>query len=176
MQQGRCDTIHRMPTIEELLALDLLTLREHTERAGDAMEPALHAEQLRKSLAISHTCVVRRGEALVAYAMINPVAGSSWFVRGFNIHPAHRSAPVIKELMQQVGQLARREGIAELRSHVYQTNRLSKAFHRRLGFHVVQENERAIEYVATVAQLAAASPFIEQLQHAQRPCKTSPSD
>ena len=26
-----------MPTVEELLALDLLTLREHTERAGEGV-------------------------------------------------------------------------------------------------------------------------------------------
>ncbi len=151
-----------MPTIEELLALDLLTLREHTERAGDRMDRTVHAAQLRETLAFSHTCCVRRSAGLVAYAMLNQVAGASWFVRGFNIHPAYRSAPVIKDLMQQVAKVAQREGIAELRSHVYQTNRLSLAFHRRLGFHIAQENERAVEFFATVVELAAANPFMER--------------
>lgn len=35
-----------MPQVHEILELDLLTLREHTERAGDALDP----ERLRKTI------------------------------------------------------------------------------------------------------------------------------
>jgi len=69
-----------MPPASRLLALDLLTLREHTERAGDRLDPELHAAQLRQSLQISQVCAVRREGELVAYAMLSssrPVAGSS---------------------------------------------------------------------------------------------------
>jgi GNAT superfamily N-acetyltransferase len=144
-----------MPTIQELLDLDLLTLREHTERAGDQINPEVHAVRLRESLDLSQTCSVRRNGRLVAYAMLSQVSGSSWFVRAFNTHPEHRSAPVIKELLQQVSDLALREGIFELRSHVYKTNRLSMAFHRRLGFRITKENEKGVEFYATVNELAS---------------------
>jgi len=150
-----------MPTVEELLALDLLTLREHTERAGDQIDPEVHAGRLRESLAFSRTCTVRRSGELVAYAMLNQAEGSSWFVRAFNIHPQYRSAPVIKALLQRVGELAQREGISELRSHVYKTNRLSIAFHRRLGFRITKENEKGVEFFATVEELAS-NPSIER--------------
>jgi ribosomal protein S18 acetylase RimI-like enzyme len=149
------------PTVEELLELDLLTLREHTERAGDRMEPHVQAERLRESLQIANAISVRRQGALVAYAMLNQVAGSSWFVRAFSIHPAHRTAPVIKELLGEVVLLAKREGIAELRSHVYKTNRLSMGFHRKLGFEVTKENEKGVEFFATVQRLAS-NPSVER--------------
>lgn len=144
-----------MPTVEELLALDLLTLREHTEIAGDRIDPESHALNLRASLGFSRTCAVRRNGKLVAYAMLNQVSGSSWFVRGFNTHPEHRSAPVMRELLQQVSEVARQEGITELRSNVYKTNRLSIAFHRRLGFRVTKENAKGVEFFATVEDLAS---------------------
>jgi len=150
-----------MPTVEELLSLDLLTLREHTERAGDRIDPETHAARIRESLEISRLCSVRRDGILVAYAMLNQVSGSSWFVRGFNTHPEHRSASVFKGLFQQLVAIARNEGISELRSHVYKTNRLSMAFHRRLGFRVTKENEKGVEFFAMAEELAS-NPSIER--------------
>jgi GNAT superfamily N-acetyltransferase len=155
-----------MPTIEEIVALDLLTLREHTELAGDRIDPQVHAAQVRESLNLSRVCEVRRAGELVAYAMLNPLSGSAWFVRGFNTHPAHRTAPVMKELFGRVAELVAEAGISELRSHVYKTNRLSMAFHRRLGFRVNKENERAVEFVATV-QALASNRAIERSASAQ---------
>lgn len=43
----------RMPNFDEILALDLLTLREHTELAGDVFDPATQREKLKQSLAVS---------------------------------------------------------------------------------------------------------------------------
>ncbi|MDT9000005.1 GNAT family N-acetyltransferase [Paucibacter sp. APW11] len=142
--------------IDELLALDLLTLREHTERAGDAMEPAQQREQLCQSLAQSRLCSVRREGRLIAYAMLRPADGMTWFVGGFNTDPAHRSAPVLRELFAQVAQLLQAEGASELCSHVYKTNALSLAFHRRLGFRVTRESDKAVEFRASVAELMAS--------------------
>jgi ribosomal protein S18 acetylase RimI-like enzyme len=150
-----------MPTVEELLSLDLLTLREHTERAGDQIDAETQAIRIRESLDVSRICSVRRNGNLVAYAMLNQVSGSSWFIRAFNTHPQHRSAPVFKELLQQLGVVARTEGISELRSNVYKTNLLSMAFHRRLGFRVTKENEKGVEFFATVEELAS-NPSIER--------------
>ncbi|MHB8463057.1 MAG: hypothetical protein ACYDA1_10445 [Vulcanimicrobiaceae bacterium] len=36
--------------IDELLALDMLTLRDHTESAGDSLDERLHADRLRELL------------------------------------------------------------------------------------------------------------------------------
>jgi L-amino acid N-acyltransferase YncA len=147
----------QMPTVEELVALDLLTLREHTERAGDQLDPELHAMQLSQSLEISQVCEVRRDGELVAYAMVSPESPTSCggFVRAFNTHPRHRTSAVMIELFQAFSVLVKRLGITELRSHVYKTNRLSMAFHRRLGFRVAKENAKAVEFFASVAELAA---------------------
>lgn len=87
-----------MRTFEELLALDLLTLRDHTERAGDTLDPELHASRLRESLQVSQVCAVRRGDGLVAYAMLRPETDSCWFVGAFNTHPLHRTSAVMLEL------------------------------------------------------------------------------
>jgi GNAT superfamily N-acetyltransferase len=146
-----------MPTVEELLSLDLLTLREHTELAGDRLDPETQAAQIRESLKISRVCAVRRDNTLVAYAMLSPMhSPSSWFVRAFNTHPAHRSAPVMRDLFHAFADVVKREGIADLRSHVYKTNRLSMAFHRKLGFRVTQENAKGIEFFATIDELSAS--------------------
>jgi ribosomal protein S18 acetylase RimI-like enzyme len=146
-----------MPDIDELLALDLLTLREHTERAGDRLDAGTHRALLARTLAQSETIVVRRGGALAAYAMLSPQADDCWFVSGFNTHPAHRDASVMRELFAGLSSLARRRAVAALRSHVYKTNRLSLAFHRRLGFRVTRENAKAIEFTATPDELLGAS-------------------
>jgi ribosomal protein S18 acetylase RimI-like enzyme len=148
-----------MSDVEEFLALDLLTLREHTERAGDRLDPAQQADRLRESLPESELCTVRRHGALVAYAMLRPMAGSSWFVLGFNTHPAHRSTTVMRELLAALATLAQRKGITDLRSHVYKTNGLSMAFHRRLGFCITKENEKGVEFFATTQDLARHAVF-----------------
>jgi GNAT superfamily N-acetyltransferase len=149
--------------LDELLALDLLTLREHTQLAGDQIDPAAHAVRLRESMRISRVCAVRRGGCLVAYAMLSPLSGAAWFVRAFNTHPDHRTAPVIRELLQGFARVVRDEGIAELRSHVYKTNRLSMAFHRKLGFRVTKENDKGVEFVTTVADLMGHSALARSI-------------
>lgn len=140
-------------------------LLEHTKLARDQIDPEQHAANLRESLGFSRTCVVRRRGELVAYAMLNQVSGSSWFVRGFNTYPGHRNASVVRELLQQMCELACQEGIAELRSNVYKTNRQSMVFHRRLGFRVTKENTKGVEFFVTVEDLSSI-PLIGRLNHA----------
>lgn len=140
--------------VDELLALDVLTLREHTERSGDAFDIDEHREKLRKSLEINEMCAVRRDGRLAAYAMLRPEAGTCWFVGAFATHPEHRTYSVVCELFAQIAALATKRGIGELRSHVYKTNRLSVAFHRKLGFMVTRENDKGFEFFTTLDDLA----------------------
>src|SRR5688500_6102881 len=101
-----------MPTVEELLALDMLTLGEHTDRAGDKLDAEMHAAQLRQSLRVSQVCAVRRQGELVAYAMLTPESDSAggWFVRAFNTHPLHRTSTVMLELLQAFAELVKALG------------------------------------------------------------------
>lgn len=145
-----------LPTIDELLALDEITLRQHTEQAGDVFDVAQHRAILCKSVAISDVCPVRRGGELVAYAMLRPESNACWFVGAFGIHPAHRAFAVVSEMFTQVAGVVARRRIRALRSHVYKTNRLSMAFHRRLGFRVTLENDKAVEFYAGLDDLRNA--------------------
>jgi L-amino acid N-acyltransferase YncA len=80
-------------------------------------------------------------------------------VRGFNTHPAHRNFSVLRELFKAVGDVVDAEGISEIRSNVYKTNRLSMAFHRKLGFQITNENAKGVEFFATVSGLMANPTF-----------------
>jgi ribosomal protein S18 acetylase RimI-like enzyme len=140
--------------VRDIVALDLLTLREHTQQAGDAMDATQQAHQVRAALQTHQLCAVRRADALVAYAMLRPANVDTWFVSGFCLAPEHRNATVLRELLTQVVTVLQTSGARELRSHVYKTNRASLAFHTRLGFTKGQENAKAVEFVATLESLA----------------------
>nr|WP_279607117.1 GNAT family N-acetyltransferase [Burkholderia gladioli] len=70
------------------------------------------------------------------------------------MHPRHRGYGVLGELLAKLAELAGARGIREFRSHVYRTNRLSIAFHRKLGFRVTRENDKGFEFVVTLDELA----------------------
>ena len=141
------------PTIDEILALDWITLREHTERAGDIFDADSHRLRLQTSMEVSAVCSVRKDGRLVAYAMLRPESETCWFVGGFGTHPQHRTSAVMLELFGKLVELAQRKRIVELRSHVYKTNRLSMAFHRKLGFLVTRENDKAVEFFAPISAI-----------------------
>ncbi|MGI4861252.1 MAG: GNAT family N-acetyltransferase [Janthinobacterium lividum] len=143
-----------MTIIDEVLALDLLTLRAHTERAGDAIDADLHSVRVRTMLENASVCSVRKADELAAYAALAPESDTCWFVQAFNTHPLHRTPAVMSELVSKLSELACERGIVALRSHVYKTNHLSIAFHRKLGFRVTRENEKALELFAAVATIS----------------------
>lgn len=149
-------------SVDELLALDLLTLREHTERAGAMLDPRRHADLLRQSLRDAQLCTVRRHGALLAYAMFTPEAGGSGFVQAFCVHPGHRTPAVFRELMGALLGRAHALHLTSLRSHVYRTNTLSLAFHQALGFRISREGAQAVELTATLAALQS-HPRLQRL-------------
>ncbi|MBX9794518.1 MAG: GNAT family N-acetyltransferase, partial [Burkholderiaceae bacterium] len=63
-------------------------------------------------------------------------------------------------LFRQLLEIASRRGITSLRSNVYKTNRLSMAFHARLGFQVTRENAKGVEFTVTVPELLAKSGLV----------------
>lgn len=146
-----------MTLSQEIAALDWLTLREHTERAGDVLDPLQLRASIEASLPTSQVALVRRDGVLVAYAMLQVREADLGFVTGFNTHPAHRTAAVFRSLFSQMQAMAAHRGITSLRSNVYKTNRLSMAFHVRLGFQVTRENAKGVEFTACLADLRLPS-------------------
>jgi hypothetical protein len=164
----RIATVPKMLIEDQILELDLLALRDHTERAGDTIEPDLHRKRLTELLAISHLCTVRRNEVLAAYAMVHPKTDDYWFVTAFNTHPMHRSPDVFRELLLSFAQMVKDFGIAELKSNVYKTNQLSMSFHRHLGFRVTKENEKGVEFTVTLQELELSPAIRRTRQRVQR--------
>jgi L-amino acid N-acyltransferase YncA len=148
--------------VDEILALDLLTLREHTELAGDVFNAESQRQLLEQTVGTAEVVSVRRDGDLIAYAMLRPQEGERWFVLGFNTHPEHRNATVFRELFAQIANLAQRCSISSLQSNVYRTNRLSMAFHRRLGFTVTRETSKGVEFTASLQDLEVASPALQR--------------
>lgn len=158
-----------LPSVDELLALDSLTLRAHTEEAGDAFDIDEHRVNLQKALRVNEVCSVRREGRLVAYAMLRPDVEACWFVGAFGTHPSYRTYGVISELLAKIAAPANERGIGEFRSHVYRTNRLSVAFHRKLGFQVTRENDKGFEFFITVDELIAKPAARRAAATASRP-------
>jgi GNAT superfamily N-acetyltransferase len=143
-----------LPTVNEILALDLLTLVEHTELAGDVFDADQHRLRVQASLEACTVCSVRKAGELVAYAMLRQESETCWFVSGLVTHPLHRTPTVMSELLSKLAELAGRIGIVELRSNVYKTNRLSMTFHKKLGFHITRENDKGVEFFAPVSTIS----------------------
>jgi RimJ/RimL family protein N-acetyltransferase len=143
------------PSIEEVLALDLLVLRSPE---GGSLDPQAHRVALETSIPRSEWAIIRRDGRLVAYGYLWPLADQTWFVGGLAIHPEHRNAAVTAALGREMSALVKRLGATRLESHVRRDNVLSLRLHRRLGFAVGQENDRAIAFSADSATLLARLP------------------
>ncbi|UDM16872.1 GNAT family N-acetyltransferase [Vogesella sp. XCS3] len=131
--------------LDDLLALDVLTLRQHTEAAGDSFDPAAHRQQLAASLADSQLLLVRGSDgSLHGYALLRRQSATHWFVGMLNVHPAHRHRRVLHALFQQLAALPGWAADSVLQSHVYRTNQASLQFHKKLGFIPEQQNDKAV--------------------------------
>lgn len=143
--------------LDEIVALDALTLSDHTIAATGQFDLAAHRAGLAARLAgDAELITIRRDSALVAYALYGQLPGAApgdYFVFMLNTHPAHRNAATFRQLWQASLPAFARLGVATLVSHVYRTNRLSIAMHERLGFVRRNENERGIEFVTTLSAL-----------------------
>lgn len=152
--------------VGELVALDLLTLRAHTERAGDRLDPEAYRLRLIESLPVSRLCLVRRAGCVVAYGMFTQTAPASWLITAFSVHPGHRSVGVMRELLAGMASLIEVLALDEIRSHVYKTNHASIRLHKALGFAVQQENDKAYEFLVPVAYLLNTDRALRLLRRA----------
>nr|WP_255769562.1 GNAT family N-acetyltransferase [Maritalea mediterranea] len=120
-------------------------LKDHTEAAGDRFERECHRQALKERFECAEIATVWRNDRLIAYSFIWP-KDDRWFVGGFAIHPAHRNAAILGELFRQVLECTNAGPQTHVESHVYKTNRLSIDFHRKLGFEIIQENEKGVAF------------------------------
>lgn len=132
--------------MDEILALDMLTLPAHTHAAGEIFTEASHRAALAQVLPKSEVIKIHRHGRLAGYAYLWPKGGGLWHVGGFAVHPDFRTGRVLRGLLGKVEALAKTKGIAELQSHVYKTNPRSLALHRRLGFVKINENEKGFAF------------------------------
>jgi len=155
--------------IDEYLGIDLLALRTHTEEAGDRLDETEHRARLARSFAISEICEVRRDGAVLAYAMLRPKTDDTWFVTAFNVHPNNRTPGVFVALAAEFISKLQRHRVLKIQSNVYRTNLRSMEFHRRLGFVITRENEKGVEFTASVATILSnpvAARVMQQSKHA----------
>ena len=138
--------------MEEILALDLLTLTAHTRAAGDVFDEASHRAALEKVLPKSEIIKIHRQGQLAGYAYLWPKGGGLWFVGGFAVHPDYRGGKVLGALLSDIKTLVKAKNIGEVQSHVYKTNPRSLALHRRLGFAVIDENEKGFAFSRTLGE------------------------
>ena len=143
------------PSLEAVLALDLLVLRSPE---GGPLDRDAHRAALETSIPRSKWALVHRDDQLVAYGYLWPLADQAWFVGGLAIHPSHRNAAVTAALGRDMAGLVKRLGVQRLESHVRRDNVASLRLHRRLGFAVIKENDRAIAFSAESEALLARLP------------------
>lgn len=143
------------PSLEAVLALDLMVLRSPE---GGPLDSDAHRASLETSIPRSEWALVHRDGQLVAYGYLWPLADHAWFVGGLAIHPEHRNAAVTASLGRDMAALVKRLGAERLESHVRRDNAASLRLHRRLGFAVTRENDRAIAFSADSAALLARLP------------------
>jgi ribosomal protein S18 acetylase RimI-like enzyme len=145
-------TMERSTLICQLADLDELTLRQHTEQAGDVFTRAGREAELQGQFTDKHHLVtVQREGVVVAYAMYFAKQLGEWFVLMLNVHPDRRDAAVMRELTGQSMRLFASHSVGRIVSHVYKTNRLSMNFHRRLGFAIAHENDKAVEFATELS-------------------------
>lgn len=141
------------PTINEILDLDALTLKDHTEKAGDEFDETEHKLKVQELLESSCVFWVRRQSKLMGYSATRELDKGHWIIYAFNLHPHSNRGVVMKSLLtKNLDFLIQRQAIT-LTSHVYKTNRLSIDFHDKLGFKVRRENEKAVEYHAHIEDI-----------------------
>lgn len=139
--------------IDEVLEIELLTLRNHRLKGSPPLDPVEHRSALATLFEKSSCITVRRNEVLAAYGYLWLIDDDMWFVGGLAVHPELRSISVFRELTASLLSLISDKGITTLRSNVYKANLPSITLHQHLGFKVTRENEFGLEFTLKVAEL-----------------------
>lgn len=135
-----------MITVDEILEIDRLVLRNRNKVGSPEIDIAAHRLAVEASKAKSKYSVVRRDGKVAAYGYLWPLDEQMWFVGGIAIHPNHRNPSVFRELAQSLNDLIVRNCIGALRSNVFKENKASVDLHRHLGFEVTRQMDVGFEF------------------------------
>jgi L-amino acid N-acyltransferase YncA len=135
-----------MITIDEMLEIDRLVLRDHCQGGSPLIDLETHRAVLEKSKSKSQFAVVRRKGAVAAYGYLWPLEKNMWFVGGIAIRPNCENPSVIRGLAARILSIVEQNDIRALRSNVFKANGASVNLHSRLGFVVTQSSDIGFEF------------------------------
>lgn len=138
--------INEAAQLDDCLALDRLNTVEPALAAGLDVDLDVYRRNLAEARRHRGLIEVRRGGELQAYAAIKPLNDDHWFVLMYSLHPRHRNAAVMRALLSGLTSRLNAARARRLSSHVLHNNTASLALHRKLGFTVMQCNEKGVEF------------------------------
>lgn len=88
--------------MREYLDLDLLTLKEISNEAGQPINEEVYLESLQQSKDANCLFEVRKNGELHAYATLRDLGEGKWFVLMFVIHPNRRNRHTFRQLFMKI--------------------------------------------------------------------------
>lgn len=147
---------HETRLVEEMAALDHLTLIDHYQRAYGRGDETWLRER--------HTEVLSRGGRIIAehldrrlagYVLLAPTAPDTWEIAAINIHPWYRRTGLYRRLLTRTLAHLLSHGAHTLTSHVLPGHEVSMRFHEKLGFERASEDATGWRYRIEVPRFAA---------------------
>ncbi|MCX4028491.1 GNAT family N-acetyltransferase [Endozoicomonas sp. SM1973] len=132
--------------MREYIDLTLLTLEGISSAAGRPIDEQVYLESLEIAMNNGLLFEVRRNGILLSYATLKDIGSGTWFILIFITHPNHRTKQVFGELFSQISTHLESVKARKLVSNVLRVNRLSLAFHRKLGFTVTRKADIGFEF------------------------------
>ncbi|HET8903136.1 MAG TPA: GNAT family N-acetyltransferase [Saccharospirillum sp.] len=137
-----------------------MTLKDISIEAGMPIEDEVYLNSLEEARASNCLFDVRRHGALQAYSTLKYVGEGKWHVLMFVTQPEQRNKDTFTELFGKIILHLDKVNAKTLVSNVFKVNRLSVAFHKKLGFKITREAPHGYEFT-----LALESP--EAKKHRQ---------
>jgi L-amino acid N-acyltransferase YncA len=121
--------------VDALVELDRLNMTAVIERAGGKFDPQFRRSKLlvEQERGAEFVCVGRHGRT-VAYLEYLCEPDGAWQVLSIQIHPAHQTGFVLRDLLNEAGGRLLAKNPVAIRSSVHVTNHASLRLHRKLGF------------------------------------------
>ncbi|MGI0117886.1 GNAT family N-acetyltransferase [Zooshikella sp. RANM57] len=139
--------------MKEYLDLTELTLNGISIEAGRPIDGKVYLDSLVNAKELGCLFDVYSNKKLLAYATLKDLGEGKWFVLMFVIHPRYRHKRVFLELFYKIIKHLISVKAKILVSNVFKVNKLSVAFHKKLGFKVTREADIGYEYTLALDDL-----------------------
>jgi ribosomal protein S18 acetylase RimI-like enzyme len=146
---------HSAKQVDEMAALDMLTLAEHYRSAyGHCDRPWLRARHATALAEGGRVIAEHLQKQLAGYVLLRPIHPDEWEMTAFNLHPWYRSTSLYRRLLTRSLAHLISHGASKLTSLVLPTHETSIRFHERLGFTCAARTPEMLRYEIPVAELA----------------------